>query len=523
MKSHHDPAAPPSFPARRPRRFGSLARRWDALSTDELRHRQAAKLRRYLVSKVAPFSSYYRDLFDECGFDPDSFRTLEDLARIPFTSKRSFSALDGEGLRTRDFVLVPDPAQIVRQPAALAKAFWDGRGRVKRALEREYRPVLMTSTTGRSADPVPFLYTQHDLDVLALAGRRMMEICRSQPEFRHLNLFPFAPHLAFWLAHYAGLGFNTFTLSTGGGKVMGTEGNVRFVEKIQPDALIGMPTFIYHVLQMAVERGVSCPGLCRIVLGGEKVPEGLRRKLKALCAELGAGSVEVMATYGFTEAKMAWPECPADGGEATGYHLYPDLGVVEVIDPESGKPVGEGEAGEIVHTPLDSRGSVALRYRTGDLVSGGLVHEPCPACGRRVPRLLGRISRVSDYRRLRLGKIKGTLVNFNELEHLLDDIDAVATWQIELRKRNDDPLAGDEIVVHAVPAARLPKDEAARLIESRFLETTEIRPNRIEFHTPAEMRARHGVGRALKEEKVVDHRAESDFGTQTHLEPARAE
>ena len=288
---------------------------------------------------------------------------------------------------------------------------------------------------------------------------------------------------------------------------MGTEGNVRLIRKINPDALIGMPTFLYHVLQMAVEEGVDAPEIKRIVLGGEKVPAGLRRKLKALCAELGSGNVDVMATYGFTEAKMAWPECPARGhDDSTGYHLYPDLGIVEIVDPETGRPVGEGEPGEIVYTPLDSRGSVVIRYRTGDLISEGLTYAPCPACGRTIPRLVGKISRVSNVRRLHIGKVKGNLVNFNELEHVLDDMDRVGSWQIELRKRNDDPLDCDEIVIHVEARDRFSKDEIESEIERRFLEATEIRPNRIEFHDSETMRKKHGVGKALKEEKVVDRR-----------------
>ena len=291
---------------------------------------------------------------------------------------------------------------------------------------------------------------------------------------------------------------------------MGTEGNVRLLGKIKPDALIGMPTFLYHVLQVAVEEGLDCPNIQRIVLGGEKVPDGLKRKLRTLCAELGSGNVDIMATYGFTEAKMAWPECPARGhGESTGYHLYPDLGIVEIIDPDTGKVLGDGEPGEIVFTPLDSRGSVVLRYRTGDLISEGLTHEPCPACGRSLPRLMGRISRVSDIRRLHIGKVKGTLVNFNELEHVLDDLDGVGTWQIELRKRNDDLLDCDEIVIHVARSGRESEADVSRRIHRRFSTATEIHPNRIEFHDPESLRARHGVGKALKEEKVVDHRDEA--------------
>lgn len=483
-----------------------LTRHWDKLGAEELRSLQGARLHRYLANHVVPFSSHYHDLFRNEGLDPNAIRSIEDLARIPFSSKRSLIADDGTP-RTRDFVLVPDEKVLARRPSTIARALYRGRAGVKAGFEREYRPILMTSTTGRSAEPVPFLYSQHDLDHLATTGRRLMEICDSRPDFRHFNLFPFAPHLAFWQAHYAGLGYNTFTLSTGGGKVMGTEGNVRLLGKIQPDALIGMPTFLYHVLQVAVEEGLTCPNIRRIVLGGEKVPEGLRRKLKALCAELGSGKVDVMATYGFTEAKMAWPECPTrETGESAGYHLYPDLGIVEVIDPETGRNVGENEAGEIVFTPLDSRGSVVLRYRTGDLISGGLTHEPCPGCGRKIPRLVGNISRVSDVRRLHIGKIKGTLVNFNDLEHVLDDLDGVGTWQIELRKRNDDPLECDEILVHVAPTGRTPEDTLRKRISDRFSSTTEIRPNRIEFHNAEELRERHGVGRALKEEKVVDHR-----------------
>ncbi|MEM1442654.1 MAG: AMP-binding protein [Verrucomicrobiota bacterium] len=482
-----------------------LTTHWDALSKDELNHLQGKRLRSFLGNHVVPFSAHYGDVFAEAGIDPDEVRTIENLSRLPFSSKKSL--IDEEGVpRTRDFVLVPDEKVLARRPSTIVKALTHGRAAVKEGFEKEYRPILMTSTTGRSAEPIPFLYTQHDLDNLALTGRRLMEVCDSRPDYRHLNLFPYAPHLAFWQAHYASLGYNTFTLSTGGGKVMGTEGNVRLLGKINPNALIGMPTFIYHVLQVAMEKGLHCPNIRRIVLGGEKVPEGLRRKLRALCAELGSGKVEVMATYGFTEAKMAFPECPARGGEATGYHLYPDLGIVEVIDPETGEVVPEGGPGEIVFTPLHSRGSVVLRYRTGDLISGGLTHEPCPACGGRMPRLLGRISRVSDVRRMNIGKVKGTLVNFNDLEHVLDDLAEVGTWQIELRKRNNDPLESDEIVVHISPTGRVDKDQVETRITERFLAATEVQPNRIEFHDAADLRRRHGVGKALKEEKVIDSR-----------------
>lgn len=484
-----------------------LTRHWDSLSADECRALQGAKLRRYLTEQVVPFSPYYKKRFAEAGIDPQDIRTLDDLAKIPFTSKRHFTGDSEEHSGPSDFVLTPDPEVLRRRPSTIWRALLRGKAAVTEAMEREYRPLLMTSTTGRSSEPVPFFYTAHDVDILRVTGRRMMEICDSTRESRHLNLFPFAPHLAFWQTHYAGTGYGTFMLSTGGGKAMGTEANVRLLGKVKPDALIGMPTFIYHLLQIAAERGVRASRLSKIVLGGEKTPPGTRRKLRALCAELGAEKVDVMSTYGFTEAKMAWPECPVPAGsEPPGYHISPDYAIIEIIDPDTGEVLGDGEAGEIVFTPLDSRGSVVVRYRTGDRVSGGLVHTRCPNCGRSVPRLMGDISRVSDIKRLHIDKVKGTLVNFNEMEVLLDNMDRVGAWQIELRKRDNDPLGLDEIIVHVVARGEGSQESLKKEIEDHFRATTELTPNLIEFHSPEHMRELQGVGRALKEERLVDHR-----------------
>jgi phenylacetate-CoA ligase len=243
-----------------------------------------------------------------------------------------------------------------------------------------------------------------------------MQTAAAAKEMKMLNMFPFAPHLAFWIGHYSGTAFGTFMLSTGGGKTMGTDGNLRLIRKIKPDVIIGMPTFLYHLMTEALAEGVELPGLKKIVLGGEKAPLGMRRKLRALARQLGAGKVDVLRTYGFTESKLAWIECPfdEDAGSA-GYHIHPDLAMIEIVDPKTGEPRGEGEPGEIVFTPLDARGSVVLRYRTGDCTDGGLFYEPCPFCGAVVPRLVGDISRVSEVRELRIDKLKGTLVDFNHL------------------------------------------------------------------------------------------------------------
>lgn len=485
--------------------------RWPQRSEVADRKAQAEKLRRYLRGVVLPFSPYYRERFRSLGLVADDIRSLDDLRRLPFTSKSDLLPTSEKPARFREFVIAPDPRELARRPQTVLRALLRGRQHAQRELGDEFRPILILFTTGRAAEPLPFCLTQHDVANLAEAGRRLMEVCGARLDFRLINAFPFAPHLAFWLAHYAGTEFGALMTSTGGGKVMGTEGNLRLMRKLRPDAIIGVPTFIYHLLRQAADEGVRCENLKKIVLGGEKVSAGLRQKLRDLAGELGAPKVDVLATYGFTEAKMAFAECPTPHDEPpSGYHLYPDLAIVEIVDPKTGEPVPAGQPGEIVFTPLAARGTVVLRYRTGDCIDGGLTYEPCPHCGRSVPRLVGKISRVSEVREMNLDKLKGTLVDFNQLEHVLDDAPHIGAWQLELRKLHDDPHEVDEIILHVQKSDGSDEDELARGLGERVFNHTEIHPNRIEFHNLEQMRRLQGVGVVLKEQKVVDHRPKTN-------------
>jgi len=491
-----------------------LTKHWDSLDRETVRHLQGRKLHAYLRDCVLPFSSHYQKVFAEAGLTADDIRSVDDLAKLPFTTKEDLLPTDEKPRRSLDFVLKPDPAVLAKRPGVILRALLRGRQRVRDELDREWRPVFMTATTGRSTESVAFLYSQHDVRNLGLGAGRIADLGGLTREDRMLNLFPFAPHLAFWYMYYSGLDRNIFCLSTGGGKVMGTEGNLKAIQKIRPQAIAAMPTFMYHVLTQAVAEKIRIEGLRFVLLGGEKVADGTRRKLAELCAEVGSPGVTVVATYGFTEAKLAWGECPFKPGETpTGYHLYPDFGIFEVVDPETGRVQPDGTGGELVWTPLEQRGTVVLRYRTGDQIEHGLTYERCACCGKTMPRLMGRISRVSDMRSLRFQKIKGTIVDFNELEHALDDVRGVGSWQIELRKANDDPLQLDEINLHVTATGEQTEEalssQLSVLLQSHF----EVRPNKILFHSEEKLRELQKVGVALKEQKVIDNRPKAAAGT----------
>jgi len=488
----------------------SLQTHWQALSEATVRRGQAEALRRYLRTVVLPFSAHYRNLFQENGLDAESFRTLEDLRRLPFTTKSDLLNTAAQPQRFKDFILTPDPRVLARRPETIMRAVLRGRDRVRQDFEAEFRPIFATFTTGRSAEPTPLFFSQHDLTRLATAGRRLVEICAARREDRLLNSLPFAPHLAFWLAHYAGTAGGVMTMSSGGGKAIGTDGNIRLLRKFKPDILIGVPTFVYHLLHQAAEEGVHCENLRRIVLAGEKVSDGLRQKLRDLALEVGARNVDVLATYGFTEAKLAWSECPFQYNQpSSGYHLYADMGILEVVDAQTGDPLPAGRPGELVFTPLDARGSVVLRYRTGDFTDGGLTYEACPYCGRSLPRLVGNISRRSEVRQMNFDKIKGTLVDFNELEHVLDGAQHIGSWQVELRKTNDDPHELDELILHVQKLNGVDEEQLRRELNERCVAHLEIHPNQILFHDAEEIQALQGVGRLIKEQKLVDHRPQA--------------
>lgn len=480
---------------------------WDQLPADEQRRVQNEKLHRFLTEVVAPFSPYYRKLFAQHRVDPGKIKTVGDLRHLPFTTKADLIPTTEHPEKFREFIIAPDLSVLKRRPRVVAEALFRGQRVVERHFEREFRPIFLTATTGRSAAPVSFVYTDHDMQNLRVAGTRLIETFGATTKTRGVNMFPYAPHLAFWQVVLAGLEFGMLVVSTGGGKVMGTDGNIAVIDKVKPEAIIGIPTFVYHVIRQAHEQGRQWPQVNKIALGGEKSPLALRQRIVALLQEMGAGDVDVCGTYGFTEARMAWGECPTTPDTQSGYHLFSDMGVFEVVDPETGEVKGEGEAGELVYTPLDARGTVVLRYRTGDYVDGGITWEPCPHCGRTMPRIVGSIGRASSTQELQFGKIKGTLVNFDILQQILDETRDISEWQLEIRKAHDDPHDVDELVLHIALSNGANVEQLSQKVRADFQREVELTPNRIEVHPLDDLLRRIKLETALKEVRILDARS----------------
>ena len=472
-------------------------------------------LRRYIREYLYPFSSFYRERFDQAGIKPDQIKTVADLQKLPLSSKKDLLPTEDDPQRFKRFILKPDAAALktawpLRRKLPLLFEKWTrGAEAVRERLRREFYPSFMTFTTGRSAEPVPFFYSPHDIRNLHETGGRLVDIMGLDPEYRVANVFPYAPHLAFWQVFFAGQNRSMMVLSTGGGKVMGSSGDLRAISRLRAEALIGVPGYIYHLLRRGVADGIDLSSIKMVALGAERVPPGLKDKIREMLATMGAEDVRVSGTYGFTEARMAFAECPTQDNAYTGYHLYPDMAIFEVIDPKTGEVVPEGADGELVYTPLNARASSVFRYRTGDLVRGGIQCDPCPHCGRTVPRISSDLTRESSVKDLQLLKVKGTLVNLEDCAVLLGGIPEVEEWQIELRKKDNDPLEVDEMIVHLAVREQATRDATATKIRESFKGRLEVAPNRVEFLDLDAMLRKIGMETEMKEKRFLDERPQA--------------
>lgn len=457
----------------------------------------------YFIKHEIPYSPFYRKMFEENKISFDEIKTIDDLQKLPFTSKADLAPTEEDPAKPRQFILQPDEKLIKKYASkiTLMKILWGkitGKD-VKRRLEWNYKPIHTHFTTGRTALPTAFVYSARDIEVMREAGERMLDVAQVSRDLVAVNAFPYAPHLAFWQAYNALTKLGMTCIQTGGGKIMGTKKIMDAIERLKAGLVIFIPGYGYHLLREAVKEKKDFSGVKIIISGGERASMGMKEKVKGLLKELGAKEPKYLSTFAFTEGKTAWIQCH----EKSGYHLYPDLEYFEVIDKE-GKRVKEGEPGELVYTSLGWRGSVVLRYRTGDMTEG-IEYEPCPHCGKTVPRIKVDIQRSSEIKEFNLTKIKGELINLNEFYPLLSGIQEIEEWQVEIRKKNNDPYEIDEIVVYMAPKTGASFDELKDKVSKELHSRVFITAIFVEKSLP-ELLQMLGMETELKEKRIVDNR-----------------
>ncbi|SET96744.1 phenylacetate--CoA ligase family protein [Stigmatella erecta] len=347
----------------------------EALPREQLRRIQDEKVAgayTYLWNR----STFYRQKFEQAGLGPDSVRSVEDLPRVPVT--------------LRDEWLVDqqkNPPWGTFSP--LRQEDW---------LERGW---MMFSTSGTTAaHPRSFRHTNFDREMWAWHGSRALHAMGVRRGDIAINCFSYGTSVAFWGLHYA-LNHMGIPVISGGGA--NTERRILFIETYKPTVLLCTPSYALYLGRQMQEQGKSPKdsSIRLLVCAGEPgacVPATKQRIEELWGARINDdfGCTEVaMSPFGYTCEYQVNRE---DGRVDT--HFMEDAYVPEVLDPETFKPVPDGQRGVLVVSNLFSEAQPILRYVMGDWVS--LTREACP-CGRTHARAIGGLAGRYD----QLIKIRG--------------------------------------------------------------------------------------------------------------------
>jgi len=448
---------------------------------------------RMLREELAVRHPFYRDLFKEHNIDPEKIGGINDISSLPFTEKKDLLPREDNLQHPKKFVLEV-PAEGEQKGKKKGFALFGKKD--KGPDPSDYRFHTLYFSAGRTGKPVPFEYTHHDLKNLKEAGLRAFDILGLTRDDTMINAFTYAPNAFFWQMFYSTVETGSTALQTGGGKVLGMEKILKAMDNMEAPVFVCAPGYTIFALQTLEHFGFSAENLERVVLGIDYAPMEAVEKARKLMESIGANDKKVQRLYFVAEAKSGWAECEPDYG----YHTNPDHVYIEIVDPESGEVLGEGEKGEVVITHLDTRGTVLLRCKTGDIATGGLVTEPCPNCKRTVPRIMGDIERKTYY--FELKSSQGPVqFNANRLRKLMISRDDVLLWYLELNRNQD--LDQLNLVVKGVSGT----DEAALLasLEDELKNEVPV-PVNIEGATLDAIANKIGIEKYITEQVFFDNR-----------------
>ena len=313
-------------------------------------------------------SPFYRNIFDKAGINPNDFKTVEDYAKIPFTTKQDLRDCYPYGMAA-----VP--------------------------LDKILRIHASSGTTGK---PIVAGYTRRDLDDWAGSVARVCEMAGVTEKTIVQISFGYGLFTGGFGLHYGleKLGATVVPFSSGN-----TERQLSLMKDFKTEALVSTPSFALYMAETAIELGYDPAdfGLKIGLFGGEPTSDAMREDIEK------QWGLKATVNYGLTE--VVGPgiagECQCGGG----MHILEDTYYPEIIDPKTGEVLAEGAIGELVLTPLCKEGFPVLRYRTGDITR--LKAEPC-ACGR-TTRLIDYITGRSDDMII----IKGVNIFPSQIEEVL--------------------------------------------------------------------------------------------------------
>ncbi len=387
----------------------------------ELRARQYHGLRRLLLA-IAKSNAFYRRRWEPGGEAFSRIESLEDFShRFPFTTKSELVA---------DQLAHPPYGSNLTRPLP------------------EYTRCHQTS--GTTGTPLRWLDTPADWDGLTASWQEVLLAADVQPADRLFFAFSFGPFIGFWMAFAAAERLGCLCIPGGG---MSTSARLRAILDHQATVLCCTPTYALHLAEAAAREGIDLrdSAVRHLLVAGE--PGGSVPAMRDRLQRAWPGAV-VHDHHGMTEVGPVTYECPAQPGVL---HVLEHAYFAEVIDPDTGQAVGDGQRGELVLTTLGRIGMPLLRYRTGDWVqprfAPGRFGAPRCACGRCELALTGGIlGRVDD-----MVIVRGVNVFPSAVEDVVRRFPEVAEYQVLLTQ----PGGLMEMGIEIEPAAGCAAEPAA--------------------------------------------------------------
>lgn len=381
----------------------------ETMPREELEALQLDRLKE-LVSYVYERIPFYKEAFDAAGFKPADITSLDDLTKLPFTTKQDL----------RDAY----PFKMFAVP------------------QSEVARIHCSSGTTGTATVVG--YTARDLEVWGDCFARFLYAADCGPDAIVQVAYGYGLFTGGLGAHQGGErgGLTVLPMSSGN-----TKRQVRLMHDFNVDVLACTPSYALNIADVAIEEGFDPAKEFHIhagILGAEPCSEAMRAEIQD---KLG---IQVFDIYGLSEVMGPGVACECQ--EQDGLHVCEDHFIIEVVDPQTLEPVSDGEWGEVVFTTLSKQCSPLIRYRTRDI--SRIITGQC-ACGRtfrRMDRITGRTDDMMILRGVNVfpSQIEEEIVSFPEI---------VSQYQLILTTRG--ALDHVELQVETVPD--FPFDEVARV------------------------------------------------------------
>ena len=400
----------------------------ECMGREEMRALQSERLRKTVKTcyEKVPF---YKRKMDELGIKPEDIQTVDDVTKLPFTTKYDLRDEYPYGLQAV-------PMSEVRR---------------------------IHASSGTTGKPVVGTYTQNDLDMWAESVARVLAVGDVGPGDVVQVSYGYGLFTGGLGAHDGAAKLGAVQLPTSSGN---SEKQIMLMQDLGTTALCCTPSYGLHLAEVIEKNKVPAEKLKLRVgfFGAEPWTWGIRRELEA---KLHIKAIDI---YGLTE--MCGPGVGGECQYQDGTHLWEDFFLPEIVNPDTLEPVAPGEVGELVITSLCKEAMPILRYRTSDLTS--LNYEPCK-CGRTAVRM-GKVLGRSDDMLI----IRGVNVFPSQIETVLTEFPAFTPQYFITvdRKGNEDTFDLDvelrEEFFSPNPGKQMP---FIKPLYDRLVSLTGIKPN----------------------------------------------